>query len=1355
MTISLRVAWLLVLTAVPAAAGLDIERVETIDGPFQGTVNAIVEDRTGFIWLGTTNGLVRYDGYSFRPFRYSPTDSNTISGNHVWSLCEDRSGSLWIGTSGRGLSRLVFSEHRFTRYRHDPRDENSLAGNWEVPWVFEDRSGTIWVALWERGLDRYLPQSDGFLHRSITTLDAEGTPRGSVHRIAQDGSGRLWIGTRRGLFRLDRPDGDLVSYRYDATNPRSLGGDYVFAIVCDRSGRLWVGSNGGGVSRYRADTDDFDVFKHDARDPASLPTDGVVAMCADSTGWLWIGTEGEGLVRMHPESGRCERVAPDERALETVVSLYTDGNGIVWIGTAGSGLYRHHPSKRKFQHVRHDPDHPNGLSSPHVTAVHEARDGSLWVGTVNAGLNHARVGSATFTHYRHEVRDRHSVGSDNITAIAEGADGILWIGTYGGGLSRRDPATGRFQRFVHDPADTTSLADDRVVSLAIDRRGRLWVGTDGSGTTVFDPASGRFDNRAQRAGDSLRDLRHVFTLLETTSGAMWVGSWGVGAACVDLATGATTGYRNDPTDPASIGSDIVVSLAEGASGATWLGTWSEGLDRFDPGTQTFEHFTSADGLPGDVIFGIVVDETDAVWVSTSEGLARRDPETKRWRAYDVHDGLQSPEFVRGAYHRGRSGRIYFGGINGLNVFTPGEVLDNPHAPPIVLTSFRIRDREVTLPPLSPDPATTPRLALSHRENAISVEFAALDYAHAARNRYAYRLEGADEEWVQSGTRRFASYSHLRPGAYTLRVKGSNQDGVWNEDGVALSLIITPPPWRTWWAYTLYTLFAMATVFTLRQREMKRIRLAHELRVQRIEADKLRELDQAKSRFFANISHEFRTPLTLILGPLERLKESRAAAPAVADVEMMRRNALRLSHMIDQVLDLSKIESASFALNLRQTDVREIARVCAASFTPLAGSHGLDLRLDVPAHSVLARIDAEQIEKCLNNLLSNAVKFTPAGGNVSVRVRAESDASGRSWAILRVADTGVGIPPEAVERVFDRFFQIDDERQPSRRGTGIGLSLTRELVSLHGGTISVESTLGAGAAFTVRLPLAAGDEVAERAGAERLVSEAASAAPAEREREAPLVLVVEDDDDMRAYVRGVLTEVARVVEATGGELGVRMSVEHAPDAVVCDVMMAGVDGFEACRRIKTDPRTSHIPVVMLTARAGEESRLEGLETGADDYIAKPFSAAELRVRVRNLIESRRKLRERFGREVTLMPADIAITPVDANFVERLMAIVNDNLGEPDFNVEAFAREVGMSRMHLHRKIRALTGQSTGEFLRTVRLRQAARLLREGGHTVTEVAYAVGFQTPTYFTKCFREDYGVTPSEYTARGPSDLT
>ncbi len=1336
------------LIADPSVPGLDLERVETVDGPFQGTVNAIVEDRTGFIWLGTTNGLLRYDGYSFKRYRHSPTDSTTISGNHVWSVCEDQDGSLWIGTSGRGLSRFFPDQQRFVRYRHDARSARSLAGDGEVPWVFEDRSGRVWVALWERGLDRYQPGLDGFLHRPITTLDAQGIPRGSVHRVGEDGSGRLWIGTRRGLFRLDHADGDLVTYRHESRNPRSLGGDYIFAIVCDRRGRLWIGSRGGGVSRYHSSTDDFDVFLHDETDLASLPSDQVMAMCVDSTGWLWVGTEGDGLVRLDPESGRCERIASEESGLETVVSLYTGRSGVVWIGTAGSGLYRHHPSKRKFRHIRHDPDNPSSLSNPHVTAVHEGRDGSLWIGTVNDGLNRAHPGSEVLTPIRHHDRDPGSVSSNNITAIVEGADGILWIATYGGGLNRWDPRTGRFERFRHDPSDTTSLSDDRLVSLATDHDGRLWVGTDGSGVTILDPARGRFDNRGQRRGDPLRDPRHVFALLKSASGAMWIGSWGLGAVRVDAATGATKRYAYDRANHASISSDVVVSVAEDASGNVWLGTWGEGLNRFDPNTQAFERFTSSDGLPSDVVFGIVVDETGAVWVATTEGLGRRDPTTTHWRAYGVHDGLQSPEFVRGAHHRGGSGRIYFGGINGLNVFTPREVADNPHVPPVVLTSLRIGDREVTLPSLSSDPAAAARLELSHRENAFAVEFAALDYAHPARNRYAYRLEGADAEWVQSGTRRFASYSHLRPGTYTLRVRGSNQDGVWNEDGVALRLAISPPPWRTWWAYTLYALFAGAVVLTLRGREMKRIRLAHELRIQRIEAENLRQVDQAKSRFFANISHEFRTPLTLILGLAERLRESGQAALREADVEMMRRSAVRLSHMIDQVLDLSKIESASFTLNLRPTDLRDIARVCVASFTSLAGSRGLDLRLDLPEHSVSARIDAEQIEKCLNNLLSNAVKFTPAGGSVSVHVRADSEA-GRGWATLRVADTGVGIPAHAIDRVFDRFFQVDDAHQPSRRGTGIGLALTRELVSLHGGTIALESTPGAGATFTVRLPLAT---AAETTAWIARPPEPAYLEPSERERETALVLVVEDDDDMRAYVRSVLTDVGRVVEATGGELGVRMCVEHVPDAVVCDVMMAGVDGFEACRRIKTDARTSHIPVVMLTARAGEESRIEGLETGADDYLAKPFSAAELRVRVRNLIESRRKLRERFRREVTLMPTDVAITPVDANFVEHLMAIVNDHIGEPDFNVEAFAREVGMSRMHLHRKIRALTGQSTGEFLRTVRLRQAARLLREGGHSVTEIAYAVGFQTPTYFSKCFRDDYGMTPSEYSAGKPS---
>ena len=1328
-----------------AATEIHIEHVGTRDGPVSGSINTIIQDRTGYIWLGTSNGLLRYDGYSLKAFRHDPDIPGTISGNHIWSICEDRTGHLWIGTSGRGASRYVPAQNRFIHYAHDPADSTTLSHDLEVPFVYEDRDGNMWLATWEGGLDRYAPESGGFVRRDIVTVGADGVPRSNVHTIGQDRSGALWVGNRQGLCRIDPLSGRLAWYRADDGDPNSIGGNYVYAIVTDRDGRLWIGTSDGGLNRYRPATDDFEVFRYRAGDSSSLSSSSVSAVTVDSTGQLWVGTDGGGLCRFDPDTGRAVRIAETSRgslAGETpyIASLYTDRQGIVWIGTAAAGLHRWHPTARKFIHVVAEPGVDGALQHPHVTAIHEASDGALWVGTGAAGLHRADAGSKSFESFR--PGGEGDVSGSNIASIDEGADGTVWVGTYGAGLNRYDPQRREFGHFRHDDADPNSLVSDHVTAVEVDRNGRVWVGTDGSGISILDPATGTFENRTIDDEDPLHPFRHLWTIRETSDGSIWLGLWGLGANRFDPSTSKVDYFMHDDADPASISSNVVVVIEEDPSGDVWLGTWAEGLSRLDAKSGRARRYTTASGLPSDNVLGIVVDDAGMVWVATGDGLARYDTARDRWRVYGVRDGLQSSNFTRGAHHAGRSGRFYFGGLNGFNAFNPADVIDNSHVPSIVLTSLSIRGQEISSGLLSTAQASGMRLELSHGENALAFEFSALDYTHPAANQYAYKLEGVDDDWIQSGSRRVASYSHLSPGTYTLRVKGSNQDGVWNDDGLALGFVVTPPPWRTWWAYTLYVLVAAAIILALRQRELKRIRLAAELRMQRVEADQLRELDEAKSRFFANISHEFRTPLALILGPLERARSAKDAVVQRVDFDTMQRNARRLLRLIDQILDLSKVEAASMRLSVRDADLRHIARVCVASFESYAESHGLQLNVEAGDEPVLVSVDREQIEKCVNNLLSNAIKFTPSGGRVDVNVTSRNGAGDVRRAVLQVSDTGAGITDEDARQIFDRYFQ--SAATDTSQGTGIGLALTKELVTLHGGEVTVSSGFGVGATFTIELPQVSADE-AELMPEPPLLDDED---PPGGSDSAPLVLVIEDTADMRRYVRTVLAEGARVIEAPDGERGIEVCLEHMPELVVCDLMMPGIDGFEVCRRLKSDSRTSHIPFVMLTARAGEESRVEGLETGADDYVAKPFSAAELRARVRNLVRSRRELQERFRREVSLMPKDVVITPVDANFVEHLMEIVNDNIDNPDFSVEAFADAVGMSRMHLHRKIRALTGQSAGEFVRTVRLRLAARMLAAGDHSVTEVAYAVGFRTPAYFSKCFRDEFGVTPSDYAA-------
>jgi len=681
----------------------------------------------------------------------------------------------------------------------------------------------------------------------------------------------------------------------------------------------------------------------------------------------------------------------------------------------------------------------------------------------------------------------------------------------------------------------------------------------------------------------------------------------------------------------------------------------------------------------------------------------------------------------------------------------------------VLTKFSVRNNEY-----STDSNITykKQITLNYDQNFFSVEFSALDYHGPEKNQYAYMLEGVDDEWVYSGNRRFANYTGIKSGTYTFRVKGSNNDGYWNENGTSLMITITPPPWASWWAYTLYGLAVIVIIIAWRWYDLKRLRLKQALQLEKVEAEKLKELDSMKSRFFANISHEFRTPLTLILGPLEKLIRKTDDPASAKDMNMMQRNAKRLQRLINQLLNLSKLEAGEMKLIAGKRNIVGLVRGYVHSFESLAKQKNIRLQFTSDDEKALIYVDNDKIEKILYNLLSNAFKFTPEGGEIAVSVLTHPVKpyykEGTDGGInIIVSDTGPGIPPDKVKRVFDRYYQIDDAHPGDMEGSGIGLALVQELVKLHYGEIRVESKEGKGTTFIITLPKGyehlKPDEIDEKTG-KITVEETAipdftaittdiSADPDEDEGK-PIILVVEDNHDLRAYISSYLEEGYSVKEAVDGEKGLRYAIEKIPDLVISDVMMPRMDGYRLCRELKSDVRTSHIPIILLTAKAAKEDKLEGLGLGADDFLTKPFDPDELQVRIRNLIEQRRSLHQKYLRDLNLQAKFMngETTSKDQRFLLKARQIVQEYISDTAFNVETFGEKLAMSRMQLHRKITALTGHTAGEFIRNLRLMKAAEMIRNKTATIAEIAYDTGFTSPSYFTDCFKKYFGVSPTEY---------
>jgi signal transduction histidine kinase/ligand-binding sensor domain-containing protein/DNA-binding response OmpR family regulator len=1347
------------------------------DGLSQGSVTSIIQDSIGFMWFGTNDGLNRYDGNRFRVFYHDPYDSTSISGRDIRTLHLDAEGTLWIG--GRGLDRYIPEKEHFRRYEI-PQPSRERRNRVIVTAIYSNKPGILWLGS-DAGLIRFDVKTGVFLPFLPDPSQPNKEYPENIRSLIIDPYDILWVATRDGLYALDlhlyseENEPAFASYSPDHTNRHGLDADNITSLFIDPLGSLWAGTE-TGLYRFQRDTRTHGSFIHFPHTDTSLKNSWhgrVLSIVDDKYGNFWMATSG-GLAIFNPGMQKYQYIfhhplVPDGLSINGIQALYTDESEHIWIGTVGKGIDIYNQHSKRFHLFRGYPDREPYVSDLSITGLLEDTSGTIWISSQRFLYRFNR----TTGDYR-QIQLTPS-GRGIINHMISDIDNRIWFGT-SEGLFLYVPSDETILQYRNDPGNVRSLRDNEIQRVFQDKTGTIHV-INGSFISTLDESTDSFTHSPIATPEDVIPAPIIIRdIYETTDGVLWLGSTD-GLIRYEIPTGESDVYRHVPNTPNSLSSNDINSITGdplSPRDILWIGTAGGGLNMFHIPTESFKHYTTRDGLPNNYLYGILTDEKDNFWISTNQGLSRVDPAALRrgeghtaFQNFDVTDGLQSNEFNTGAYFKNGNGEMYFGGVRGFNIFHPAEIAKKTTGSPIILTDFLLSNRSLTIghpdSPLEKPIYLTEEMILSYRDNTFALEFTTLDFASPSKRMYAYILENFHKDWISAGNNRVASFTNIKPGKYTFRVRGTNSDGIWGTDEASVRIVITSPPWQSWWAYLLYVSAGFGFIYLLRRYELNRLNLKNLLRLQHIESKKFKELDTLKTRFFANISHELRTPLMLILGPSEQLSGELRDERLAHKANLIQANARRLLRLINQLLDISRLESGKMKLHVELADIVPFTETITMSMTSIAERKQIYLRFNSAEERIAVYFDRDKSEKILINLLSNAIKFTPAGGEVEVTVSIRSK-DGMDRVAVEIRDTGIGISGDQLPHIFDRFYQVDSTSTREHEGTGIGLALVKELVDLHRGSIDVISTPGRGSAFTVFFPLGnshlhpeeiistdekspayiSSDEEMREYIQESDEPDTLSHSGSLKQDET-IILIVEDNPAVRAYMREHLEPFYTIIDAKNGAEGFAKAVEQIPDLILSDVMMPGINGYILCNQIKTDERTSHIPVVLLTAKAGLQDKIEGLETGADDYIVKPFESHELLARIKSIIENRRRVREKFTGTIVLKPREVTASSMDRSFLERILNIVEEYLDVPELSVEMLAREAAMSHSQLHRKLKALTNQSANQFIRSVRMQRALELLAKNAGNIAEIAARVGYEDPGYFSRSFRQYFGFLPSE----------
>lgn len=1410
--LSLWILFMCLCLSITASVRVRSTHMTTENGLANNSIRYVYQDSKGFIWLSTLNGLTRYDGNTFVTFR--PDGSELSLADHrIGSVSEDNNGFLWIPTSAYLYSCYDLKKECFVDY--------TGCGEYDQYYRYKmlDSKGNVWLWLDGNGC-RKVTYADGRFTSVVFKKENNNLPSNGVVYVYEDKDGTIWIGSHDGIARIDGDKAVVVETNHDAFKRLSYGEKKFFLTS---HGKISVNEGGDSnrvvarLNESRAGTlvygsfrmkDDWMIFTEDGGYAFNLKTyrvtrsgnldikRGIVQKdnrgdywIYNRTGKLWYVTAETGAVREFQLLPTDNMKYIDEERYHVV----HDSRDIIWISTYGNGLFAYDLATEELQHFTADINGFSHISSNFLQNVVEDRSGGIWVCSEFTGLSYLTIlnegakyifpeseslsdrsntvrmiarmqndeiwiGNRSGGLYMYDSQLQKELGKrhfqSNIYAVGEGRDGSVWLGSRGSGLCVDD------KWYVYDSNDPTSIGNNNIFTFCCDRKGRMWVGTFGGGLNLAVKNNGTYTFR--RFLNKTYNQRQIRVIQEDVNGHLWVGtSDGVYIFHPDSLMADPDRYVAYNYSNSSLGSDEIRCICQDSKGRIWLATTGGGISVCTPGTDyenlTFEHYGVENGLVNSMSQAIMEDAEGKLWIATEYGVSRFDPDTHVFENFFFSAYALDNVYTENCCCLSKEGGLLFGSNHGLVVITPEKIVNTvKNLPVVALTNLSVNG--ISMHPGDADFSLeqaliyTDRIRLKYDQNSFEVDFSTFDYSNKSGMKYSYRLDDYDKDWSVPSSLNFATYKNLKPGKYKLRVKACNPVGIWSENETVLSIVIAPPFWRTTWAFIIYAILIAVALYVT----YKLVRDFNALRT-RIKVEK--QLTEYKLVFFTNISHEFRTPLTLIQGGLEKIQSCSKIPKEMNDsLKVMDKSTKRMLRLINQLLEFRKMQNNKLALSLEETDVIGFLYEIFLNFNDVAESKKMDFKFlpSVPSYKMF--VDKGHLDKVTYNLLSNAFKYTPSGGKVTLSVTIDEEAK---QLVISVSDTGVGISKEKRGELFNRFAH----NRFTGGSVGVGLHLTHELVRVHKGSIVYSENEGGGSVFKVTLPADSSVydendfliphnvilEEEERHRTAALAEELMSrkddpaelpSAPLNRQK----VLIIEDDNDVCEFLKEEVGQYFTVETATDGVSGLERARTYDADLIICDVLMPGMSGFEVTRKLKTDFNTSHIPVILLTALNSPESHLDGVESGADAYITKPFRLKLLLARIFKLIEQREKLREKFSNDIHTTRLAICTSDKDKEFADKLHAVMEENLDNAQFTIDEFASIMGLGRTVFYRKVRGVTGYSPNEYIRIVRMKKAVELLKENRYTVAEVSYRVGINDPFYFSKCFKQQFGVAPSVY---------